>query len=457
MGFPCMEALVLQTEQWMDVQLLFKQLGSIRAVAKQSGFSRNTVRRMLRTNAPPVFDTPTRKTGVDAFKDYLTRRYTEHGLSGARLLEEIRAQGFTGSIHMVRRVLKKLRPLRAAASTATVRFETPPGLQAQCDWAYCGRHPDRSGRLVGVYAFVMVLSFSRAMFVTFTTSMRLGTLIECHRQAFAFFGGVPQQILYDNMTQVKLITGELNPGFVDFAAHHGFAIKTCRVRRPRTKGKVERMVDYVKDNFLLAREFADMDDLNAQTIAWLDHTAHVRIHATTGHRPIDLLRSEKDHLTPIESVRPYTFVERHPRKVAKESMVSFRSSRYSVPPEFVGREVTIEVAGTHGNVVIRSGDAIVAEHPCAQKQGESVTQKQHLDELWKLAAQRTPAPLPNWKLSFDHAVAATPLDRYQRMIDSPLIPAPSLPPSLPPSRAPDSASILPSPSPGCELVEGVRL
>jgi transposase len=400
----------------MDIHLLFKQLGSIRAVVRQTGCSRNTVRRMLRSQAPPAFEKPAaRKAGVDDFKDYLTERFTGHGLSAERLLGEIRAQGFTGSIHMVRRFLRRLRPLRAAAAKATVRFETAPGLQAQCDWAYCGRHPDRSGRPVSVYAFVMVLGFSRTLFVRFTTSMGLGTLIDCHRQAFAFFGGVPQQVLYDNMKQVRLEDGKLNPAFVDFASCHGFAIDTCRVRRPRTKGKVERMVDYVKDNFLRGRTFADMEDLNAQATAWLDNTANVRVHATTGHRPADLLASEREHLTPIASVRPYTFVERCPRKVGAESMVSFRSSRYSVPPAYVGRQVTIELSHAGRSVVIRSGDAIVAEHPAATRRGESVTHKEHLDELWKLALQRTPTPPPSWRMTFDHAVAATPLERYERV------------------------------------------
>lgn len=414
---------MLQTEQWMDIHLLFKQLGSIRAVAKQTGYSRNTVRRMLRSDRTPVFDKPARKTGVDDFADYLTQRFTEHGLSAERLLAEIRPQGFTGSVYMVRRFLRKLRPMRSASAAATLRFETAPGLQAQCDWAHCGRHPDRAGRMISVYAFVMVLGFSRTMFVKFTTSMRLATLIECHREAFAFFGGVPQQVLYDNMKQVKLDDGELNPAFVDFAAHHGFAIKTCRPRRARTKGKVERMVDYVKDNFLLARRFADLEDLNGQATAWLDGVANVRVHATTGHRPADLLKSEAEHLTPIESVRPYTFIERYPRKVAKESMVSLNASRYSVPPAYVGREVTVELTGDQGAVIIRSGDVIVAEHPVAKRRGESVTRKEHIDELWKLALQRTPAPLPNWRMTFDHAVAATPLDRYERVIDAPATPA----------------------------------
>jgi hypothetical protein len=264
-----------------------------------------------------------------------------------------------------------------------------------------------------VYAFVMVLSFSRMMFIRFTTSMKLATLIECHRVAFAFFGGVPKAILYDNMKQVRLDDGSLNPAFVDFAAHHGFATKTCRVRRARTKGKVERSIDYVKDNFLTAREFADLDDLNSAGMAWLDGTANVRIHATTHHRPVDLFASEKPQLTPIESVRPFTFIDRQPRKVAAESMVAFRSARYSVPPAYVGRTVVVSHEGQQ--IIVRSGDLIIAEHPMAPKPGSCVTQKEHLDELWKLAIQRAPAPLPNWKLTFDHTVTATPLERYQQL------------------------------------------
>ena len=113
-------------------------------------------------------------------------------------------------------------------------------------------------------------------------------------------------------------------------------------------------------------------------------------------------------------MRPYAFVERYPRRVAAESMVSFRAARYSVPPAYVGRQVTIELSHEGRSVVIRSGDAIVAEHPVAARRGESITHKEHLDELWELAMQRTPAPLPDWRLAFDHAVAATPLQRYER-------------------------------------------
>src|SRR5699024_9374727 len=111
-----------------------------------------------------------------------------------------------------------------------------------------------------IYAFVMVLGFSRMLYVEFTHSMDLPTLILCHQHAFAYFGGIVGNILYDNMAQVRLPgTGEFHPLFADFAAHYGFAVKTHQVRRPRTKGKVERMVDYLKDNFLNGRSFAGFE------------------------------------------------------------------------------------------------------------------------------------------------------------------------------------------------------
>jgi hypothetical protein len=102
---------------------------------------------------------------------------------------------------------------------------------------------------------------------------------------------------------------------------------------------------------------------------------------------------------------------------ATEAMVSINSCRYSVPPACAGRDVTVERSGNHGTVVIRRGDVIVAEHAVARRRGESITQKEDIDELWKLALLRTPAPLPNWQLTFGHAVDATPLDRYERVAD----------------------------------------
>jgi transposase len=265
---------VLKVEEWMDIKALHKEGHSIRQIARMTSFSRNTVRRVLREAGPSGFDTPDKPSRLDPFKAYVKDRFENCGLSAVRLLEEIRPMGFGGSIWTLRRYLGELKPAQERLARVSVRFETPPGKQAQADWAYCGRFPDQAGHLIAVYAFVMVLGFSRMLYAEFTSSMKLTWLMRCHQNAFDFFGGWPREVLYDNMKQVRLGPSELNPLFLDFARHYDIAIKTHRVRRPRTKGKVERMVHYVKDGFLNGRTFADFSDLNAQARHWLAHVAN---------------------------------------------------------------------------------------------------------------------------------------------------------------------------------------
>ena len=403
---------MLRLEEWMDIRTLHREGHSIKEIARQTGRSRNTVRRVLREAGPSAFHKPERSSCLDNFKVYLRERFETSGLSAVRLLPEIQAMGYTGSLCTLRRYLHTLRPEQERLKKLTVRFETPPGKQAQADWAYCGRFPDAAGQIVPVYAFVMVLSFSRMLYVEFTSSMHLPVLIRCHMKAFEFFGGWPHEILYDNMKQVRLSQHELNPLFTDFAHHYGFAVKTHRIRRPRTKGKVERMVHYVKDAFLNGRTFSDLADLNVQTQHWLAHTANARIHATTRQRPLDLL--SREGLTALHSIAPYKLAELVSRKAGFDGFVRFERSRYSLPPEYAGQNVLI---GQRDNrIVIRARDMIVAEHAPAQKAGASVADPAHIEALWKLSLKNTVAPLPRWQLSFHQQVEAAPLTAYQEAV-----------------------------------------
>jgi transposase len=400
---------LLKLEEWMDIKDLHRQGYSIRKITEITGHSRNTVRRKLKEKTPAPFTPGPRASKLDPYKEYVKRRFLECGLSGVRLLEEITPMGYTGSVDVVCRYVKTLRPQAVAAQKATVRFETPPGRQGQADWAYCGRFPDTSGGVVPIYAFVFVLGFSRALYVRFTTSMDVPTLIDCHQRAFEYLGGWPSEILYDNMKQVKLGPNEWNPLFLDFANHYGFTPKTHRIRRPRTKGKVERMVFYVKDNFLNGRAFAGLDDLNAQATHWLDNTANARVHATTSRKPADLLAQEG--LTPVQTVKAYKVYPTRTADVEAEGFVRIGGSRYSVPPAYVGRSVTVTLR--ERKVIIRSGDLIIAEHDEADRPGSSVAAKEHLAELWKLSLASADGPLPNWQMTFRQDVAATPLNRYE--------------------------------------------
>jgi transposase len=205
---------MIRLEQWMDIKHLQRQGLSQREIARQTGLSRNTVAKLLNQTAPKPFQKPVRKSCLDPYKPYLIQRWQQYRLSGVRLLEEIKAQGYGGSLDVVQRFLKTLKEEQTVRTKATVRFETPPGQQAQADWAYVG---EESGKKI--YAFVMILSFSRMLYLEFTRSMDTPTLIQGHQNAFAFFGGIPSSVLYDNMTQVRLLGGGWNPLFADFALH----------------------------------------------------------------------------------------------------------------------------------------------------------------------------------------------------------------------------------------------
>lgn len=395
----------------MDIRMLHKEGHSIKEIARQTGRSRNTVRRVLREAVPAGFKKPERDSCLDSFKAYLRERFENTGLSAVRLLPEIQAMGYTGSVVTLRRYLHTLKPAQERLKKLTVRFETPPGKQAQADWGYCGRFPDAAGRMVPVYAFVMVLSFSRMLYVEFTSSMHVPVLVGCHINAFDFFGGWTAEMLYDNMKQVRLSQQQLNPLFADFANHYGFSIKTHRIRRPRTKGKVERMVHYVKDGFLNGRVFTGFADLNAQARHWLTHTANARVHATTQRRPLDLWHQEG--LMALNSIARYKLCELVPRKAGFDGFVRFDRSRYSLPPEYAGQSVVI--GHRENRVVIRVQDMIVAEHRLAQKAGDTVADPAHIEALWKLSLNNTVTPPPRWQLTFQSQVAATPLTAYQEV------------------------------------------
>lgn len=397
----------------MDLKALHRQGQSIRALARLTGHSRNTIRTILRTAKVRTFNNPKRSSKLDDFKQYVATRYLEAQLSAVRLLAEIRAQGYSGSVDLLRRYLRTLKAEMHSAKKLTVRFETQPGQQAQVDWADCGKHINKDGERVRIYAFRMVLGFSRAEFVHFTTSMDMATFIECHLLAFDYFGGVPAEILYDNMKQVVVAAGKWNPQFLDFMAYYGITPRTCRPYRARTKGKVERSIGYLRENFLRGRSFADMHDLQCQARHWLDHIANVRTHATTGRRPIDLLPSE--NLRSIASHPRYTYRPRQERRVDAESFVHFKGSTYSVPPRHCGKRVSVGIDGER-RVIIRMGETIIAEHPQAQDKGQCVADPRHIQERWKLsvidpsAAAKAPPP---WTLRFEQKVAATPLTQYE--------------------------------------------
>jgi transposase len=293
---------VIRLEEWVDIVSLQRQGLSIRAIARRLGVSRNTVRLALRRHGPPRRIPQQRPPSkLEPFKDYLLARLAEFPeLSAEVLFEEISAMGYPGG----RSILKDFTmPYRVRRREPVVRFETPPGQQAQVDWAHLGVHAI-DGVPTQLYLFAMVLGFSRALYAEVTTSMRMEPFLAAHVRAFNTFGGVPAELLYDNAKTVVLSRGRAGPVFhpalLDFAGTCGFSPKVCRPYRAKTKGKVERTIGYVRDRFFVGRTFIDLDDVQTQLSAWVETVANTRDHKTTGERPCDrMLRENLAAVPPV--------------------------------------------------------------------------------------------------------------------------------------------------------------
>lgn len=286
------------------------------------------------------------------------------------LLREIRQLGYTGGVSILKEFMHPLRPVMEPK--AVLRFETAPGEQAQADWGTF-KYKTESG-IRKVYAFAMVLSYSRAMYVEFVERQDLETLIRCHLHAFEALGGVPRAILYDNMKQVVLGRDadghpQWQPWFASFASDLGFRPQLCRPYRARTKGRVERAIKYLKTSFWPGRHFTDLANLNKQARLWCDEVANRRIHGTTGKVPADEL--PKENLQPLPArLSPAAYVGEE-RLVSRDGFISWQGSRYGVPWLYAGRTVLVKDTGKH--LEIYSGGSQVAVHPKAILPGTRVT------------------------------------------------------------------------------------
>jgi transposase len=302
---------MLTKEEVMELKVLARQGKGIREMSREAGVSRNTVRRYLRGEGQPdrrAAEVP-RTQKLDPYKRYLSERVRAaqpSWLPAVALLEEIRQMGYTGGITRLRMYLRTLKPY--CAPDPVVRFETEAGQQMQVDWIVFRRGP------APLSAFVATLGYSRASFVEFVSTEKLANLLECHEHAFEFFGGVPREILYDNMKSVVVERDAYGTGlhryqgaFLAFSGHYGFVPRLCRPYRARTKGKVERFNGYLRRSFYnplasrLAQDglYLDTGTANAEVRRWLRDIANVRIHGTTGQRPMDLLVREQRQLQTI--------------------------------------------------------------------------------------------------------------------------------------------------------------
>jgi len=384
---------------------LKKQGLSISAIARKVGCDRKTVRKYLdRGLEAPVYG-PRRPRArmIEPYERYLQERVQAFpDLSGARLLREIRELGYEGGYTMVTDFLREVRPPRRTQFER--RFETPPGKQAQVDFAeFTVEFSDEPGVARKVWLFSMVLGHSRWLWGRFVASQNLQSVLRCHIAAFSDVGGVPEEILYDRMKTA--VIGEDEAGVVTFNTslvallnHYGAVPRACQPYRAKTKGKVERPFRYIRQDFFLARTFRNMDDLNAQFDAWRTEVANPRVHATTRRVVDEAFAEEQPNLKPLPAI-PYSAVLTVERRVSKDGMISVGGNFYSVPD--TTRRRTLEVQHHATELRIYEDGQLIARHPVLEGKARRRVDPAHRK-----------APPPRSSLSRSSQGLRRPLDFY---------------------------------------------
>ena len=362
---------------------------SISEIARRTGVSRKTVRKYIAMQKPAKYSREGRQSVIAPYTDYVRGRIDKHNLSAVRIYEEIREKGYPGSYTTVKRLCRVLRNDRSIQ--AVYRYETEPGKQSQVDFGEFG-YIDIDGKHRKLYAFSMILGYSRMRYVEFTTDISTENVIKMHLNAFSFYGGFTDTILYDNMKQIvierklKASESRFNPKFMDFAEYYGIVIRLCYPYRPETKGKIENTIKYLRYNFFNGRTFEDLNNINIQCAEWLNRV-NSQIHGTTHEIPAERLK--KETLNPLSSVPVYMIRKEESRKVSRDCYISYKGNRYSVPWKYAGRECRIIEESATLSVEIDS--SIVAVHEILPRTGRISRKKEHFEGLLKAIREENSA------------------------------------------------------------------
>lgn len=409
---------MLQVEERFMIKDLHRNGLSVSEIARRTGHDRKTVRRALQEPLTVRQIRPPRQHKLDPYAAYLEQRMGVGVYNAHKLFEEIRLQGYPGGETQVRLYVQQRRPPRTSAQ-ATVRFETEPGQQAQVDWGHFG-YVELAGKRERLYGFIMTLGWSRTMYLEFTTSQETGWFLRCHQHAFEYFGGIPREVLHDNLKSAVLerdAAGNIhwNPRYLDFALAHGFQPRACQPYRAQTKGKVENGVGYVRGNFWCGLAFSGLSDLNQQALGWCNGVANVRVHATTGEVPFRRLPDE--HLQPLPTVRYDTSVVTL-RRASRDCLVSYGGNYYSVPAAYATQMVVVKELESRDLLVVNNLGEIVAHHRLLSGRRQRSVVEAHYAPL-RVAEPEPPAfpGLPLMLICAAPQVEVRPLSVYAALVE----------------------------------------
>lgn len=346
-------------------QLAENEKLSAKQIAARLKISIKTVIRHLKTErySPPKVRRVARK--IDPYKERIKQLLERNDYTAVQIFRMLKDEGYPGCESVLRDYVSQVRPRRQAAFL-TLNFE--PGSTAQVDFAECGLINVGETRRK-LYAFVMTLCHSRMVFVKFIMRQTMEHFLACHREAFEYFGGIPERVMVDNCkVAVKTpsvfgIAGEavINERYADCAAHYDFKAVACTVRKPNEKGQVERSVSYLRKSFLngLERDKLTLTAINHGVRRWMENVANVRHHRGLNKSPAEVFEIEKSALQPLP-LFPYDCGVIVNSRANKQYRVVFESNKYSVPPEFTGKRVELGIYPE--TIAIRCEGKLIAEH-----------------------------------------------------------------------------------------------
>jgi len=311
-------------------------------IARELNLDYRTVEKWLDQKQYQPRTSPQRASKLDPFKGQIVRMLESYPYTATQIFQRLREEHFDGGYTIVKEYVRKVRPPKIKAF---LKLSFAPGECAQVDWGSYGSV--RVGETIRRLSFfVMVLCYSRMMYVEFTVSQTMEHFLGCHQNAFNWFGAVPGRIMVDNLKSavLKRIVGKeptFNPKYLDFANHYGFTIAPCAVGKGNEKGRVESGVGYVKKNFLAGLEIPDFSILNPAGIYWLNTVANIRLHGETGKRPVDRLPRERESMLPLPP-HPYDIATIDQVRASRQFRVPVDGNRYSVPAEYAGAALTLK-------------------------------------------------------------------------------------------------------------------
>lgn len=364
-------------------RLYYAEHWKIGTIADALGVHADTVRRALESSKPSPKPRPIRPTMLDPYKPFIVETLEQYPrLRATRLYEMLKPRGYAGSVVQLRRYVRKVRP--ATRREAFLRLATMPGEQGQVDWGHFGKLTVGSGQRP-LSCFVMVLSYSRAIYARFFLNQVMESFLQGHVEAFAAFGGVPRTLLYDNLKSVVVERdGELmrlNSRILELAGHYHFDPRPCAPYRGNEKGKVERVIHYLRYSFFAALRFRTLDELNGQLRDWLANTAHKRpVPGSQSKEPISqVLSRERERLLPLPEHRFSTDLVR-PIRSGKTPYVRFDRNDYSIPHTFVRKPLTLAASETRVRLLNEAQD-VIAEHPRSYDSKQRIEDPEHIRAL----------------------------------------------------------------------------